>query len=139
MVEAVDLAVLNRRSWIAIIAGLAVITVDQLLKTISPNRFLNTGAVFGWPVPPEILVLLGLALLIPIWWLRRRTHPWPWLPASLLIAGAVSNMIDRLRLGAVIDYISVFSGQMNLADLAIGFGTLYLVVFLLRPISLKRP
>ncbi|MDR2007840.1 MAG: signal peptidase II [Alphaproteobacteria bacterium] len=51
---------------------------------------------------------------------------------SLLLAGSIGNLIDRLRLGGVIDYIHVFWGQysfpiFNLADIYINFCALIII------------
>lgn len=46
----------------------------------------------------------------------------------LILGGAVSNLFDRLFLGCVIDWISIFSFPVfNLADLVIFLGTLFFV------------
>jgi len=42
----------------------------------------------------------------------------------LIIAGALSNLIDRLFFGAVLDYFKLYSSIFNLADLAILAGVL---------------
>jgi signal peptidase II len=56
---------------------------------------------------------------------------------SLIFAGAVGNIIDRLRLGEVIDFIDVYVGShhwpfFNVADSAITVGGLLLAANLLR-------
>lgn len=49
------------------------------------------------------------------------------LGASLLIAGALSNLIDRTVYGFTIDYIRMFTSIFNLADLSIVVGAILLL------------
>jgi signal peptidase II len=58
---------------------------------------------------------------------------WLWLPAGLVVGGTLSNVVDRVRLGFVTDFVAVGPlGQANLADIAIvigGFGVAGLICF----------
>jgi signal peptidase II len=56
------------------------------------------------------------------------------LPLSLVIGGALGNLIDRMRFGHVTDFIEVYYGQwswpaFNIADSAICVGAVLLIVF----------
>ena len=56
---------------------------------------------------------------------------------SLILAGAVGNLIDRIRFGEVIDFLDVYVGShhwpaFNVADLAISVGAVILFIELLR-------
>jgi signal peptidase II len=74
---------------------------------------------------------VGVAILIG-WWARKadkRLFAWP---AGLLMGGAIGNVIDRLRYGAVVDFLD-FSGLgfgwvFNVADSAITVGATLLLV-----------
>ncbi|MGH7063560.1 MAG: signal peptidase II [Stellaceae bacterium] len=62
-----------------------------------------------------------------IWWLVRVTSPFLAVAIGLIIGGAVGNVIDRLRLGAVVDFLDFHVGlwhwpAFNLADSAICVG-----------------
>jgi signal peptidase II len=66
-----------------------------------------------------------------------------WVAAGLLAGGALGNLIDRLRLGRVTDFIEVYHQQwswpaFNVADSAISVGATLLVLFGLFA-SGKRP
>ena len=69
-------------------------------------------------------------------WLRRLPRG-DWrtaLPLALVIGGALGNLIDRLRLGHVTDFIEVYHQQwswpaFNVADSAISVGAVLLIVF----------
>jgi len=64
----------------------------------------------------------------------------------LLMGGAMGNLIERLRLGYVVDYLDLFVGDyhwptFNLADSALSTGIACLVLAMLRgrPAGLERP
>ncbi len=71
-----------------------------------------------------------------IWWLRTAQRPITAIALGLVVGGALGNVIDRVRFGAVVDFLD-FSGLFfpwvfNLADAAINVGAgLLLVDFLL--------
>ena len=101
----------------------------------------NTGAAFsllstagGW----QRWLFIGLAVLISafiVHWLYSlpRSARWTPLALSLILGGAVGNVIDRIRIGAVVDFIDVHAGgwhwpAFNLADSAICVGAALLVL-----------
>jgi signal peptidase II len=66
------------------------------------------------------------------WWARATERPWFALGAGLLIGGSLGNVIDRLRLGAVVDFVD-FTGLnfpyiFNLADSGVTVGATLLLV-----------
>ena len=91
----------------------------------------NARGAFGLRLPrTAILALSGTALCAA--WLLRRRHP---LGAGLLLGGGGSNVWERLRRGAVYDYIRFpkAPGRLkryvfNLADFAIFAGSLLLTL-----------
>jgi len=59
------------------------------------------------------------------------------LALSLIVAGGASNMLDRIRWGAIIDIIHLPGGLViNLADSLIVFGILWWVI-LMRPLHTR--
>ncbi len=100
----------------------------------------NTGAAFsfladagGW----QRWLFTGLALIISgiiVQWLRTlpRGETLTALALALILGGAIGNLIDRLVLGHVIDYIQVWLGSypfpaFNIADAAISVGAVLLI------------
>lgn len=137
--------------------SLLVIVLDQLSKLWVLNVFstyervevlpvfnltlvFNEGAAFsflhdagGW----QRWLFIGLALLVSavlVVWLarlpaRERLEAWA---LSLVIGGALGNVIDRIRLGKVVDFLDFHWGQahwpaFNLADSAITCGVVLLL------------
>jgi signal peptidase II len=91
----------------------------------------NTGVAFGAfegaGLVVAILIGISLALLVGYFALHR-DMPLLWLPVGLLLGGALGNLADRARDGAVIDFIDpVAWPAFNLADACIVVGVLMLL------------
>ncbi len=128
-------------------AGL-VVTVDQATKQWVTSRIergeevevffgldltnaRNTGVAFGafqgGGAVVAVLIGLSLALLVGYFALNRE-RPWLWLPVGLLLGGALGNLADRARIGAVIDFIDPIAWPaFNVADSSIVIGVLSLL------------
>ena len=91
----------------------------------------NSGVAFGALEGAGLIVaaLIGLsrALLIG-YFVANRDMPLLWLPVGLLLGGALGNLIDRAREGAVIDWIDpVAWPAFNIADACIVVGVVSLL------------
>lgn len=79
----------------------------------------NSGAAFGILQQQRLfLVLVTCAAVGAMFWYRRSLAPADWLPRlglSLIIGGALGNLIDRVFLGRVVDFIDV-----DIPDLVLG-------------------
>lgn len=89
----------------------------------------NAGAAFGLPIQKKVLPAAS-ALVLGSVWARRRKSP---LGAGLVLGGGAGNLLERLRRGAVYDYIQFpkAPGRLkryvfNLADFAILLGGILL-------------
>ena len=117
----------------------------ELLSTLDLVLVYNTGAAFsllstagGW----QRWLFIGLALAICAFifhWLRDLPRHARWLPLalSLILGGAVGNVIDRVHIGAVVDFIDFHVGEwhwpaFNVADSAICIGAALLVLGMFR-------
>lgn len=141
------------RAWLRAAAVAAVvIMLDQLSKellrrslafgasaTVIPGvltivRTSNTGVAFsafsGGVVLVTVLSLAVTALLL-FFFARFGSQRHLWVPAGMIAGGALGNLIDRLRLGAVTDFIKLPDWPaFNLADSAITIGVLALVIMI---------
>jgi signal peptidase II len=131
-----------------------VVTLDQLSKLwIDANRpqiqllpgFLdlvyveNTGAIFGlFHSHTEAFIGLGIAGVIVILVFLHYFPPATTLGVvsfALILGGAVGNLIDRIRLGYVIDFVSLHLRDLfrwpafNVADTALTVGILVLIYY----------
>jgi signal peptidase II len=114
----------------------------QLLPVLDLTLVYNTGAAFsflaaesGW----QRWLFSGLAIAVAgiiAFWLKRLKARSQWLLScalSLILAGALGNVIDRLRLGHVIDFVSAYWNEhmfpaFNVADSAITVGAILLLL-----------
>ena len=136
-----------------IIAALVVV-LDQVTKLLlNSNRphvallpgFLdlvyveNTGAIFGlFHSHSEFFIVLGIAGVIAILVFLRYFPPITTLGAvsfALILSGAAGNLIDRIRFGYVIDFVSMHVQELfywpafNVADTALTVGILALIYY----------
>ncbi|AXQ20735.1 lipoprotein signal peptidase [Acinetobacter wuhouensis] len=79
--------------------------------------------------------LAGIVSIIFIFWLMRMPKSTVVLPMAiaLILGGAIGNLIDRISLGYVVDFIHVFYQNhhfpaFNIADSAITLGTILLLI-----------
>jgi signal peptidase II len=153
---------IDRPRW-GLFAGLggAVLVVDQLVKawivgagTFQVGRPVeiagdfvritlshNQGALFGMFQGSALLfALVSLAVLGIIVWYEARAGQdlVVSLALGLLIGGAIGNLIDRLRLGYVVDFVDAGIGgwrwyTFNVADAAISTAILLLIILAVWP------
>ncbi|CAG0910220.1 unnamed protein product [Cyprideis torosa] len=141
--------------WISV----AILVADQVSKWVANSSLVlhtpvpvlpgyfdfmlayNTGAAFsflsqagGWQRWFFSLLALGVSIAIVIWIKRLPTsEKLTAVSLSLILGGAVGNLIDRLLFGHVIDFIQVYFGSyaypaFNIADSAISVGAVLLIV-----------
>jgi signal peptidase II len=95
--------------------------------TNTRNSGVAFGAFEGGGVLVAILIGISLALLVGYFALNH-DMPLLWLPVGLLLGGALGNLADRARDGAVIDFIDpVAWPAFNLADSCIVVGVFLLL------------
>jgi signal peptidase II len=140
-----------KRPAIGLIIVLGVVALDQLTKylivsslspyaTIEVFPFLNivsirnTGAAFGMfrGLGSGFFIVVSAAAIIFVTILILR-NAYNLFGLSLILGGAVGNLIDRLVYGKVVDFIDVFAGNFhwpafNVADssLTVGIGIILL-------------
>ena len=119
--------------------------LDESVKVVGPlaiHRVQNSGIAFG--MFSQATVIVAMATAVAVGWMvvffARSGARHPVLPAALglLIGGSVSNLIDRVRLGHVTDFLDLgWWPAFNLADTFICVGVAILLVALL--LSDRRP
>ena len=109
---------------------------DPILPALKLVNVRNEGVAFGIDAGGQtlIVVLIAAALLaLTLYFVRHSAKPLIWLPVGLLFGGALGNIIDRIREGAVVDFLKLPAWPaFNLADVAITVGVLSLIYVLER-------
>ena len=136
--------------WLGLVTvGVAALVADQLTKHLVASRLAldedtrvlgplsihhvqNSGIAFGLfsSATPIVIVLTGLAVAWMLAFFARSGARHPLLPVSLglVIGGSLSNLIDRVRLGHVTDFLDLrFWPAFNLADSFIVVGVAILL------------
>ena len=102
----------------------------------------NSGIAFGLfsGTGPLLAVIVGAAMLLLIAVFVAHAHyPLAWLPGGLLLGGAFGNLVDRIREGAVTDFIDLPSWPaFNLADSANTVGVVALLYVMEGPPRRRR-
>lgn len=142
--------------WFALSA--LIIIADQITKYAASSMLLmhepvailpffnftlmhNTGAAFsfladqgGWQRWFFAVLALGVSIVLAVWLYRLKAHEKRLaLALSLVLGGAIGNLIDRVYYGYVIDFIDVYYNSshwpaFNIADSAISIGAVMLVM-----------
>lgn len=97
----------------------------------------NTGVAFGlFQSMPQLFTITSLLITAGALYFYRYHLPtesrWIQTSIGLIVGGALGNVLDRVRLGYVVDFVSVgWWPVFNLADSAICIGVTLLAIFLL--------
>jgi signal peptidase II len=141
----------RRSAVLAALVAVGVIAADQVSKAIvrgELSRFeehelvvgiklintRNTGVAFsmfsgGGPLV-VIIAFVALGALLAFFFTHLH-KPLVWLPTGLLLGGAAGNLIDRIRLGAVTDFIKLpHWPAFNVADICVTLGVISLIYVL---------
>ena len=137
--------------WIGLaLVALAATAADQLTKVVVASQLAlgdavdiagpftihhvrNTGIAFGlFSNSTSIVIVLttgAIAALLVFYGRSARRHPLLPTAVGLVVGGSVSNLVDRLRLGHVTDFLDLdYWPAFNLADtfIVVGVGLLFL-------------
>jgi signal peptidase II len=111
--------------------GVDVGEEDSILPAVTLVHVRNTGVAFGAFSGGGIIVVVLVALALSALLYYFVTHidkPLIWLPTGMLLGGSIGNIIDRVRDGAVTDFVKLPAWPaFNVADISITFGVLVLL------------
>ncbi|HEX8580671.1 MAG TPA: signal peptidase II [Allosphingosinicella sp.] len=159
MVEARDRARVLRNRKVGLIVAAIIFLVDQAVKwavvdifQLQQRREIDLLPIFSLHWVPNRGISMGLftagsdtarwalvamtaaiAIFVAIWLWREKQRQ-DALALSLVLGGALGNIVDRVRLGYVVDYADLHFGDIspflvfNVADAAITIGVLLLLV-----------
>jgi signal peptidase II len=133
------------KAWLTsfLAPGESVQVVDDLLRLIHGQ---NAGGLFGLfqgQALPFALVSLVVVGLIVGYHARSGRSAYLTITLGLLLGGALGNLLDRLRLGYVVDFVDAGIGSVrwytfNVADAAISMAILLLLAGSLFPSLARR-
>jgi signal peptidase II len=108
-----------------VLPGVEIVHVRN--EGVAFSRFSGGGAI--------VALIVGAALLALVaYFVTHLDKPLVWLPTGMLLGGALGNVIDRIRDGAVTDFIKLPAWPaFNVADVSITFGVLVLLYVTERP------
>ena len=122
-------------------ASLELYRPQEIFSWLNVTLAHNYGAAFsflndagGWQRWFFIVLTVIVSLVLLVWLLRLPRCEWrTGLSLGLIIGGAIGNLVDRVRLGYVVDFIDVYYKSwhfpaFNVADSAITVGVALLLL-----------
>jgi signal peptidase II len=118
-----------------IVFGWIIFAIDRVIKDFSliQAKVCNTGIAFGISMNQRALIALSAAILLYFFWLALNAAQKKDIvmvgSIFFIVLGAVSNFIDRIIYGCVVDYMYIIPQfiRFNIADIMIFFGGVSLV------------
>lgn len=127
--------------WVLEVLRLPSIGSIEVLPFFNLTMVWNRGVSFGLLAADSeigrwgLVILSGVISLVFAVWLLKVARWSTVLALGLVIGGAIGNMIDRIRFGAVADFFDfgrIFPWVFNVADSAITIGAILLAIDLIR-------
>lgn len=141
------------RDWVFYSIAIVVFILDQISKEVIRRQLplygswpedgflrivhgLNTGSAFGlFSGFTNLLIIasiVGIGVVLYYFQKQEISVIWYRLSIGLIVGGALGNLVDRLKDGAVVDFISVgWWPAFNVADSSISVGMVLLIFILL--------
>ena len=150
--------------WLTVV----VVVIDQLTKYVASvslemyqpiavmpmlnwTLMHNSGAAFsflhdagGWQRWFFSVIAIAVSVVIVLWIKKLEKHEkWQAIALALILGGAIGNVVDRVWLGYVVDFIDVYYQHwhwpaFNIADSAILIGVAMIIIDSVREYSAER-
>lgn len=138
LVALASVVAIDQWAKLAVEARMHLMQAIDILPFFALYRTHNEGIAFSmlWGLGPLPLIALSVAVSLFVIWLWRTSDASRIVAHygfALIIGGAIGNLIDRVRLGYVIDYFLFHLPQwsfavFNLADAAITVGAMLVIL-----------
>lgn len=122
-----------------------VCDIFNFVFTWNPGTSFSLFRTLGESAPLVIVILTGFVIGFILHYLFYRSKSFERVPLALIAGGAIGNLIDRIRFGAVIDFLDFHIGgwhwpAFNIADVCIvvGVGLYILNMYLARCRCIKQ-
>lgn len=112
---------------------------DLFIFNFTPNYYIAFSLPISGPILIIAIILLILAIITAIIWLaiKKNSSSLEPLLLTFILFGAISNIVDRLRFGFVVDYLELkYFTVFNIADVMISLGAIILIIYNLKHKSL---
>lgn len=137
----------------AALVAIAVLILDQISKALIRHHLVpgeiaalagpldlthvnNYGVAFGFAGGGGVgivVVTVAILLALGVAFARNQDRRMIWIPTGLIAGGAIGNLIDRIRIGSVTDFVKFpHWPAFNVADMAITVGVVVFAFILLR-------
>ena len=124
VVKALVVDALQRGEERDIVAGIKLVNTRN--TGVAFGQLQNGGAIVG------VVIAIAICALI-VYFARHVQLPLMWLPTGMLLGGALGNVVDRIREGAVVDFLKVpHWPAFNVADASITIGVVVMLVVMER-------
>ncbi|MBO4700566.1 MAG: signal peptidase II [Alphaproteobacteria bacterium] len=105
----------------------------NIVFTWNPGTAFSMFRSLGDNAPLIMIIATGVIIALLIYYLLRRAREYEVAPLVLIVGGALGNLIDRIRFGAVIDFLDFHIGAIhwpafNVADMFITIGVLFYIL-----------
>ena len=99
----------------------------NIVFTWNPGASFSLFRAMGEAAPIILVVATGAIIGAILYYLFARSKSYEWAPLSLIAGGAIGNLLDRVRFGAVVDFLDFHIGALhwpafNVADICIVVG-----------------
>jgi signal peptidase II len=154
----------NKNIW-CVVMMILIVAFDQITKYLAKSQLLysqpvtfikgvvefryaeNTGVAFsafsgGRWFFVALTVVVAVGLLVYMFKGKAQQNLWLFWTLGVIVSGAIGNLIDRVFLGYVIDFINptfVDFAVFNIADCAVTLGTISLIAYLIFDMFKKEP
>ncbi len=135
----------GKEFWLTVFLVIGIVLVDRISKEIVWNELReqivwNNGISLGFLATNDLSskivlqIVICLAVFGFLYWLvsefkKKDKNYFVILPLGMVVAGGVSNLIDRMLWGSVMDFIPFFDlWTFNIADFSISVGVILLLV-----------
>jgi signal peptidase II len=124
IVKALVAGALQRGEERNIVAGIKLVNTRN--SGVAFGQLQNGGAIVA------VVIALAICALL-VYFARHAQLPLMWLPTGMLLGGALGNVVDRIREGAVVDFLKLpYWPAFNVADASITIGVVILLVVMER-------
>jgi len=140
-----NLRFFGKEFWLTVFLVAGIVLVDRTSKEIVWSGFReqivwNNGISLGFLATNDLFskiilqIVICLAVFGFLYWLvsefkKKDKNYFVILPLGMVVAGGVSNLIDRMLWGSVMDFIPFFGlWTFNIADFSISVGVILLLI-----------